>query len=168
MVDAEWRTGTKDGVSTPLDELTDFTAFYETHFARIGRIAYSMVRNRQLAEDAAQEAFARAFERWSRLNGEPWAAGWVTSTTLNLLRRDARRKVWRLIPEAAYDPTAEVELWEAISRLPRRQQQAIVLRGAYEMSIRDMARAMECAEGTVKVQLHRARLTLRDELQEEA
>jgi RNA polymerase sigma-70 factor (ECF subfamily) len=60
-----------------------FERFYTNEAKAVFTAVYLMCRDRQLAEDATQEAFARAFERWDRLERQPWAAGWVMTTALN-------------------------------------------------------------------------------------
>jgi RNA polymerase sigma-70 factor (ECF subfamily) len=70
---------------------SDFRHVYERASPTVYRVAYRLSGRRETAEDATQEAFARAFERWARLRGEPWVVGWIVTTALNILRRTARR-----------------------------------------------------------------------------
>lgn len=56
------------------------------------------------------------------------------------------------------------EVWSAVRALPAKQAQAVALRYLEGWSIVDIAHAMECAESTVKVHLHRARKRLADRL----
>lgn len=49
-----------------------FTVLYEEGFAPVYKAALMLCGRRDLAEDATQEAFARALERWDRIGGEPW------------------------------------------------------------------------------------------------
>ena len=149
-----------------------FLALYEREFRPVYRTVLLLCRNAHLAEEATQEAFVRALERWKRLRDQPWAGGWVTTTAMNLARRAVRR---RAEPEAAAaadtpdasDAEAALDLWRTVARLPLRQQQALVLHYRLGLSTAEAATVMRCAEGTVRGYLTRARETLRDRLLEE-
>src|SRR5205814_5457577 len=113
--------------------------------------------------DSTQEAFAGALSRWRRLRGEPWAAGWVMTTALNVARRSLRRRAPLPGPPAvAADADLEtvLDLRERIRALPRRQQAAVVLYYLAGLPVAEVAGAMGCREGTVRAHLARARTTL--------
>lgn len=67
-----------------------FVSLYQAEYGAILRATYLLCRDRGLAEDATQEAFARALERWSRLQHHDWVAGWIMTTALNCVRRAKR------------------------------------------------------------------------------
>ncbi len=58
---------------------------YQAEHAKVFRATWAFCGDRTVAEDATQEAFARALERWARLREQPWVTGWVTSTALNCI-----------------------------------------------------------------------------------
>jgi len=147
-----------------------FLGLYEREFGSVFRTVFLLCGNRHLAEEATQEAFVRALERWKRLRDQPWAGGWVTTTAMNVARRALRRRAEPSTSGAAADaPDAEaaMDLWRSVAALPLRQQQALVLHYRLGLSTAEAAAAMHCAEGTVRGYLTRARETLRDRLQEE-
>jgi RNA polymerase sigma-70 factor, ECF subfamily len=139
-----------------------FDELYKREFARVFRAAFLLCADRDAAEDAAQEAFARALVRWRRLAGEPWAAGWVTTTAMNVARRAKRGPPRGPGEERSvnedHDTRLDVRL--AIRRLPARQQEAVVLHYLVDLSVLDTAAAMGIDEGTVKAHLARARQSL--------
>ncbi|MBI3647786.1 MAG: sigma-70 family RNA polymerase sigma factor [Actinobacteria bacterium] len=136
--------------------------FYETEAQAVFRAVYLLCRDRVLAEDATQEAFARALERWERLGTQPWAGGWVMTTALNVTRRGMRhRRVLRPVIRDDPDPEETIDLWDRVKGLPRRQQEAVVLCYRVGLSIEEVAQAMGCKEGTVRTHLSRARKVLR-------
>ena len=146
---------------------TRFVDLYEREFEPVFHTAYLLCRDHDLAEEATQEAFARAFERWDRLADAAWVAGWVTSTALNVVRRGLRRRSSRRLPDAtrvAPDPDLTVDLWRAVAKLPPRQQQAIVLTYRLDYDTRASAQAMGCGEPAVRAYLARARRTLAETL----
>lgn len=139
-----------------------FAELYEAEFDGVFRAAYALCGDRSLAEDAAQEAFARALERWGRLREQPWVMGWVVSTALNVARRTLRRRpAPRPQPGpgsgATSEPETAMDLVRAIRDLPRRQQEAVVLHYVADMPVSEVASVMGCEEGTVKAHLSRAR-----------
>jgi RNA polymerase sigma-70 factor, ECF subfamily len=138
---------------------------YEEAFPVVYRVAYRSCGRREMAEDATQEAFARAFERWSRLRGEPWVVGWVLTTALNILRRATRRtreepREVPVKPEREADVEDAVDLWRAIGDLPRRQAEAVVLYYVLDLPVAMVAEVMGCRDGTAKTHLDRGRQRL--------
>ena len=142
-----------------LDE-QEFRAAYERLFPLAFRVGYRLSGDRQEAEDAAQEALARAFQRWARLRGKPWLAGWVLTTTLNILRKRRPTHVPDPIETAPVDVESALDLWAEVRRLPKRQAQAVVLHYLADLSVADVAAVMGCREGTAKAHLDRARKRL--------
>lgn len=145
----------------------DFERFYEAEARSVFSAVYSLCRDRVLAEDATQEAFARALERWDRLGSDPWAGGWVATTALNVARRGLRRS--RIHPPASdqqANPEEAVDLWERVRVLPRRQQEVVVLYYRLQMTVEEIARVLRIREGTVRTHLVRAREGLRSALGE--
>jgi DNA-directed RNA polymerase specialized sigma24 family protein len=139
-----------------------FRALYEAEFAHVFRAVAMVCRDQAVAEDATQEAFARALVRWRRLGDAPWVAGWVTTTAINVARRQLRRT--RRLPSGAPagepDPDVALDVRAAIRRLPSRQQEAVTLHYLLDLSVADTASAMSCDEGTAKTHLARARAML--------
>jgi RNA polymerase sigma-70 factor (ECF subfamily) len=87
-----------------------------------------------LAQECADEAFARALGRWERLTvGDAPVEPWVYRVALNHLRRTMRRRgierrllirTWRPSLPAIPHP----EVWIAVAALPRRQREVVLLR----------------------------------------
>jgi RNA polymerase sigma-70 factor (ECF subfamily) len=147
-----------------------FLELYEREFGSVFRTVFLLCGNRHVAEEAAQEAFVRALERWKRLRGEPWIAGWVTTTAMNHARRALRRREVVTEPEVAADASdleSALDLWRSVAALPLRQQQVVVLHYRLGLSTAEVAAVMCCAEGSVRGYLTRAREALRTRLQEE-
>jgi RNA polymerase sigma-70 factor, ECF subfamily len=148
-------------VSDPLRADPGFERFYTAEAQHVFSAVFLLCRDRAVAEDATQEAFARALERWDRLWQQSWAGGWVTTTALNVARRSLRR------PRGALRVTREpnlleqdVELWLAVARLPRRQREAVVLHYRLDLPVAEIAEILSCGPGTVRTHLVRARGTL--------
>lgn len=146
-----------------------FEQLYEREFPVVFRVVLAFSGDHQVAEDATQEAFARALVRWRRLRSHPAPGGWVTTTALNAARRQLRKHP--TIP-ATKGPTApnieeRLMLVAAVRALPARQQEAIALHYLMDMSVAETAVVMDIDIGTVKTHLARARSSLSRVLQEE-
>ena len=124
-----------------------------------------------LGREAADEAFARAFERWSSVGAMDNPAGWVYRVGLNW----GRRRLWRGNRERellSLLPTAEVrhlryqdpDLAAALAELSIKIRSVVVLRLLLDFSERDTAEALNVSAGTVKSRLHRGLTQLRDRL----
>ena len=143
-----------------------FVSFYREERPRVFRMTYAFCGDRETAEDATQEAFARALERWHRLADEPWRGRWLATTALNAARRMSRRRRPPVRSRDAVDPPHDAaDLWAVVRALPRRQREAIVLHYGADLRIPDVAVVMRCREGTVKAHLSKARETLRATLE---
>ncbi len=139
----------------------EFVSLYERELPAVTGSVYLLCGDRGLAEEAAQEAFARALASWRRLGSKPWAAGWVTTTALNVARRQLRRRpAPSPNPAPAGDLEEHLDVRAAVGRLPARQQEAVVLHYLLDLSVIDVAATMGCNEGTVKRHLSRARVAL--------
>jgi len=145
-----------------------FAELYRTEFDAVYRAVFVMCGDAPVAEEATQEAFARALERWHRLADRPWVAGWVTTTAMNVARRTLRRRRPELPGRAETSDVdaADLDLWRGVRSLPRRQQEAVVLHHVLDLPVSDVARLLGCSEGAVKVHLSRGRASLRERLQE--
>ncbi|MGE5225895.1 MAG: RNA polymerase sigma factor [Planctomycetaceae bacterium] len=137
-----------------------FRALYEREFDAVVRAAYLLCGDAHLAQDASQEAFARALARWRRLQHHPSPGGWVTTTALNVVRRSLRRRPAEVPAEGvaiAADLDDRLAVRAAVRSLPRRQQEAVVLHYLLDLPVAETAAAMGVDAGTVKTHLSRAR-----------
>jgi RNA polymerase sigma-70 factor (ECF subfamily) len=152
--------------------LLDFEEFYTREYRRVFGACYVASGSVELARDATQEAFQRAFARWRKLAREPWVEGWVVTTALNYCRRHARlaareRVVWKPDPGRDEDISdgSRVDLLVRVRALPFRQRQAIILYYLLDLPLPSVAHLMNQTEGSVKAHLALARKKLRAALE---
>ncbi len=143
------------------------------------RVAFSVLRQREDAEDVAQEAFARAHRRFGDLRDRDRFRAWLARMTwrLALDRRKADRRrmareerAARERPEAApvdlerqaLTQERSARLWSAIDRLPEKLRLVVVLSAIQGHGVRDVAVLLDIAEGTVKSRLFEARKKLQE------
>ena len=126
--------------------------------------------NRELAEDGVQNALVKALAG----NKRPTSlAAWVTVVATNEVRQMNRRKAieHRVVEstpvaeaQSPPDRAVAIDLENAISSLPNRQREIALLFYYLDISVADIANAMNITQGTVKTQLHRAREALAERL----
>ena len=135
--------------------------------------ARTMTGNPAQADDLAQEALAKAWQCRDSFTMGTNMKAWAFMILRNQFYSDMRR-AWRnvqLDQEAAErtllasdDPNAPIELNElrmALAALPVDQREALILVGAGGMSYEEAAEICDCAVGTVKSRVSRARDALR-------
>jgi RNA polymerase sigma factor (sigma-70 family) len=120
-----------------------------------------------IAEDAVQEAIVRAWERSRTSNDIESLESWIATVALNLSRSRLRRIriEHRALPHLVQPDTSppegdSVDVRRALSQLPRRQREAIVLRYYLDLDVRELAVVMHVSEGTAKSTLARGRRAL--------
>jgi RNA polymerase sigma-70 factor (sigma-E family) len=133
------------------------------------RVAYRLLGDRAEAEDVAQEACARTYSRWSsvRDHAEPWCVRVASNLALDLLRartRAVRRNDRLRINDTTAMPALDerLDLYAALSRLPRRQRETIVLRYLGDLSEVQTADLIGCSVGSVKTHASRGLAALRE------
>ena len=161
---------TGDGVAMA----SDFETFHRGNRDRLVASLAVHLGDVHLAADAVDQAMAKAWARWDRLDERADAGAWVYRVALNWATSWLRRLRFRSnsgIPERAAQDTDLAELMandpalrNALSALPEGQRGVVVLRLLHEMPTREVAAALDIAEGTVRSRLTRARRQLRDVL----
>ena len=149
------------------------------------RTAYLLARNAADAEDAAQEAFVKAYRALGRFRPgapfRPWLLQIVANEARNRRRSAARRERLTLraaaevrpgdavpSPEAALlSRASQEELLSAVERLSEDHRDAITCRYFLDLSEDETAAALGVRRGTVKSRLSRALERLREELEGE-
>lgn len=147
---------------------TEFAEAFPALYLLAYQVAYRVLGDRGDSEDVAQEALARAALRWARLAERP--NGWVVRVAGNLAIDRYRRRRRLVLTAVEARPTADLtvgerlDLAKALSSLPRRQRQAVVLRYLADWSEQDVARELGCSVGTVKSSCSRGIRALRRRL----
>lgn len=158
------------------DVLPSFDAFYRSHGKRVTALAVALSGRRDAAEELVQEAFARAYRDWERIGSYDDPGAWVRRVTVNLSHsrwRKLRREATALARLRAAPPQQSgltepsAELWRAVRALPRRQAATVALHYVDDLSVARIAQLLGVAEGTTKSDLHRARTTLAERLEEQ-
>lgn len=144
----------------------DFEEWYRREHPRLVASLVLVAGDLDAAQDAADEAFARALACWERVSRMQSVNGWTYRVALNVFRRRARRAAIerRLLARATAAPESVPapagEAWAAVRTLPLRQRTAVVLRFVGDLTEEQVAAAMGVTRSTVSSALADARKTL--------
>jgi RNA polymerase sigma-70 factor (ECF subfamily) len=149
----------------------DFDEFYAANFDVLRAQIYAYLGDRSEAQDLVQEAFCRAYSRWTRLASYDDPYAWLRRVAWNL----ATSRLRRLRTSSAflrrqrvqhYDgPTPDrVALVAALAKIPPTLRRAVVLHYLGQLSVAEIAAQEDVAEGTVKSWLSRGRAALAEHL----
>jgi len=143
---------------------------------KVFRLAYSILRDRAAAEDAAQETFVRVWKALPGFDGRAALGTWIYAIARNTCLMELRRRrptvsfddpdsdeAQRAAVAAATGPAADPErdnLLRLLGTLPRNQQEAVRLFYLEDRSYENVAEQLGMPLGTVKNLLHRARKRL--------
>ena len=139
------------------------------------RTCYLYLRDRQLAEDAVQETFLKAYRSLPAFRGDSSEKTWLmriaVNTCLDLYRSEwfrhmDRRVIPEELPESGVSFTSREEsLIVEVMRLPRRLREATLLYYYHGMDEREIAEALGVSRSAVSDRLSRARRKLKELLE---
>jgi RNA polymerase sigma-70 factor (ECF subfamily) len=165
-----------------------FERLYQLHGRRVYALCLRMVGNTAEAEDLAQEAFLQLFRKIQTFRGESAFSTWLHRLAVNVVLMKLRKKN---LPETSLEEATEpdeesggprkdiggpdillsgsidrVNLERAIEQLPPGYKTVFVLHDIQGYEHNEIAEIMGCSIGNSKSQLHKARMRLRELLQE--
>ena len=160
-------------------EEDEFARFFAESYPGLCRFLECLLGGgRAAAEDLAQESFMRLHRKGLESLPGDEARFWLFRVARNLAlnelgRRQTRRRLFEKVvaafaapapdPERAYEASEQRGLvLELLERLPEPQRAALLLREQEEMSYREIAAVLGVSEAKVKVDIFRARSTMRD------
>jgi len=165
-----------------------FERIYRLHSRRVYALCLRMVGNTAEAEDMAQDAFMQLFRKIGTFRGESAFSTWLHRLAVNVVLMKLRKKTLPVTSlEESTDPEDEVggprreiggpdllltgsidrvHLERAIEQLPPGYRQVFVLHDVQGFEHNEIAKLMDCSIGNSKSQLHKARMRLRELLQE--
>ncbi len=171
-----------------------FDRFVESFRTRLFQYSLLMCGQREDAEEVSQETLLKVFENLAQLREPEHVRSWVFRIAKNACLMKRRKSVFAPVRELSLDefiplmdhrggerkleiadwsalPDAQVlrselrdVLQEAISELPEIYKSVLLLRDVEELSTEETAQVLEVSEDVVKTRLHRARLAVRQKL----
>ena len=152
-----------------------FTALMRAYADDVLRLCYVYLRDRQLAEDAMQETFLKAYRHMASLENAESQRAWIVKIAVNTCR-DVRRSAWLRhndlrvsledLPPASCEFTAEDDsVVREVMRLKSKYKEAILLRYYQDLSPEECARALGMTVSGFYRRLKRAQDALRPKLE---
>jgi RNA polymerase sigma factor (sigma-70 family) len=151
----------RSGVRAAFDEV------YASEFEDVARLAYLLVRSRAVAEELAQDAFLRLYQRFDTVERPN---GFLRTTVVRLAltwlgRADMERdRLARVGVDGPVDAPELDETWVALGRLAPDRRAVLVLRFYEGLRHGEVAAVLGCAPATVRSRTRRALADLRKEL----
>ncbi len=170
----------------PTEAQAEAAAFVSAYLPQVYRLALSILDDPAEADEATQEAFIAAFNARDGYRGEASEKTWLFSIAINACRRRLRKRkareglvqtlqsVFRVTGAGPTHPEdtliqreARSALWQAVEALGEKHRLPIVLYYDHNLSVAEIAQALDLPSGTVLSRLHTARERLRAALQNE-
>ena len=169
--DAQWRgdaPAVPGELGVPVDHEGYVREVYEGSYRRLVVQVFGVVGDRAEAEDAVQEAFARAVAAGSRFRRVDNPEAWLRTVALNVARRRWRRaRMFDALRPRLADPATVPEVsaehlavLAALQALPQSQREVSALCYFGDLSVGEIAATLGVAPGTVKSRLMRGRAAL--------
>lgn len=151
-----------------MTDVEGFDDFYRGSRQRVLGFVYALTGDLAEAQDAVQEAYVRAWQRWSTVSGYDEPEAWMRRVASRIaisrwrgLRSRARAYLRHGPPDAVPDLSPDtVAIVEAMRRLPEEQRIAIALYHLMGLPVAEVARQTGAPIGTVKARLSRGRAAL--------
>ncbi len=165
-----------------------YRVIYDRYRDRIHRLAYSYTSDADDSEDVTQQVFIRAYRSMGVFRGQSRLYTWLYQIAINCCkdwvkqahhtRCDRRDELWwsdRAMGDSLFTRPSRTEssverreaadvLRTALDGLKPAFRSPLVLREVEGMTYREISRALNCTEGTVKSRISRARHQLKTEL----
>ncbi len=162
----------KSAVPDQVAQRLEFEEFFRAEYPGLVRAFFVLTADRAEAEELAQEAMARAYERWEAMKSP---AGYLYRIGVNLNRHRLRhlavraRRLLAMSRDAQSEqaPGIRREIAEAIASLSRGQREAFMLVEWLGLNVEETGRLLGIAPASVRSRVHRAKAALRSRLSEE-
>ena len=149
-----------------------FETFFAREYATLVRLMFALTGDLGEAEELAQEAMSRVFERWDRVRSADSPAAYTYQVALNLQRKRIRHLTMRarrlplIRPTPPLGPHVPGELVSALASVPLDQRVALLLTEWLGMSSEEAGSVLGVSGAAVRTRVHRARDHLRSSLED--
>lgn len=170
--------------------IDEFENLYITYRSRVWALCLRMTGNPDDAEDLTQETFIRMFQKLDTFRGESAFCTWLRHIAINVVLQRFQKASWRhetpMEEATSSDPSSgcphkvefgkadarlleaidRIRLQRAINKLPPGFRSVLILHDIEGYEHAEISELMGCSVGTSKSQLHKARLKMRELLQQ--
>ncbi len=163
-------------LATTADRDAGLRELYERRHADMVRFATFLTGDVSSAEDIAQEAFAKLFDAWNRIDDHDCIDAYLKATVVNLVRGGQRKRAvaerrvagrLTVVPSAEDDAVGQIgreRVLAAVSGLPLRQRACVVMRHWMRMTESEIATTLELSVGSVRTHIRRGTESLKSSL----
>ena len=155
-----------------------FSTIYNENKNSILRLCYMFLKDEQLAQDATQETFLKAYRKFSSFKEQSNISTWLTSiainTCKNIIRKTKSKGPELSLFDAEYhlsspipDSDEKISVSDAVISLKDEYKEVILLRFYRDLSVKDIAKMLGIPETTVNYRLLKAKSLLKDMLKED-
>jgi len=149
----------------------NFRRLVEENGTSLLRVCLLYLGDMQLAEDAVQDTFVKAFRAMDTFRGGSDVRTWLTRIAINTCKNYRRARWNRMVfpgelpPRGAEDKSGDGALIAEVARLPRQQKEVVILHYYREMPVEEIAGALGVSQSAVYARLKRARARLKKRLE---
>ncbi len=146
-----------------------FKTIVSENYTMVYRTCYSILLNKEDAEDLSQEVFAKAFQSFETFRKESKISTWLYRISINLSLNYKDRQSKLLIAKEEYEQfTLESDdenilqqrrkeiLSRVLDKLPEKQRTFFLLNKYNGLTAKEIAEIMQCSQNSVEVTIHRA------------
>ncbi len=155
-----------------------FSDIYNENKNSILRLCYMYLKDEELAQDAAQETFLKAYRKLNSFKEQSNINTWLTAiainTCKNIMRKSKNKETEVSLFDAEYhisspilDSDKKLSVSNAVFSLKDEYKEVILLRFYRDLSIKDIAKTLHIPETTVNYRLLKAKALLKDMLKED-
>ena len=153
-----------------------FDKLVRRHLSNTIGFFYTITQDRMVSEDLAQDVFFKLFRHLKKFRFKSSFSTYLYRINLNTVNSWFTRNKWKSflsLEKAAdkgyrdtnvEDEWNRKELWNEISKLPKKQRSVVMMRIAEELSYKEISKITGMAEGSAKVNFHHALNTLKQRL----
>jgi len=160
----------------------DIDRLINQYSKNLTRLCYMILKDAQLAEEAAWDTLYKAYKNYNSFRRESSEKTWITQIAINLCKSYMRKPSYKELVSSDYislaylsedESTMEfqsedsIALLNAVYALPEKYKQVILLRYYEQMTVSEIAKALEEKENTISVRIKRAHEKLNELLKED-
>lgn len=169
----------------------DFNKLYEKNYSKLFSVAYRLTGRKEDAEDVLQEAFFNAYKSYGEFQGKSMVSTWLYKIVVNCSYKYMKKQKKLPVVDISaglnmsqneffemiksYEPVEDEVLVNDMRQsclhlflkcIPKKQRIAFVLKVLLDLPVKEVALIMDVSEGTVKTNVYRARLSMKENMED--
>ncbi|MEQ8189102.1 MAG: sigma-70 family RNA polymerase sigma factor [Candidatus Eremiobacterota bacterium] len=141
----------------------NFSILFQRHYIMIFNLSIRMLGNYEEAEDVTQDVFIKAYKHLNNFKGQSSFKTWIykigSTTCIDVIRK--KKSLWNYLSKITEikEHESEDKEWvqDVLNSLPERQRLLLIMKYIQDFSSKEIAEILNSTEGSIKVQICRAR-----------